>query len=318
MLAAFFGVYLLSLAWTTDIDMGLTKLETKFALLAFPWVFGAFPIPLHWRRRILACFALGATAALIFCLALADQWSYKALGEPLNFHPTYFSLYLGVCLLWLFTETPREKRLIWLIGLFWIAGILLLASRMQWLALAVTGGGLIWYKLFQKGRFWKATGALTLALALLAGALWVIPAARQRLERLVAEQTSGEGNVRQQVWHAALFDIRLAPLAGVGIGDTRNVLDARYAALGYEEPLQDHLNAHNQYLQTALALGIPGVLLLAWILAGPLLYKPEPALILFLAMISLSFLTESMLETMRGTLFFSFFYSFLSGPGEQD
>ena len=76
--------------------------------------------------------------------------------------------------------------------------------------------------------------------------------------------------------------------------------------------LNKKLNAHNQYLQTFLGLGIPGLLLLLSFLLVPfsLAWKKKKKnfpYMAFILIVLLNFLVESMLEARAGTNFIALF-----------
>ena len=74
------------------------------------------------------------------------------------------------------------------------------------------------------------------------------------------------------------------------------------------------LNAHNQYLQTALSIGFFGLIVLLISLFLPFVDSFKNGnflLIIFLLIISFNFLFESMLERQSGVVFYAFFNSFL-------
>ncbi len=85
----------------------------------------------------------------------------------------------------------------------------------------------------------------------------------------------------------------------------------------YKTALKREYNFHNQYLQTLAAIGFFGLILFCYILFAPFVLSirnQDYFFALFLVIVSLSFLTESMLERQAGTSFFPFFYSiFISG-----
>ncbi len=85
----------------------------------------------------------------------------------------------------------------------------------------------------------------------------------------------------------------------------------------YKTALKREYNFHNQYLQTLAAIGVFGLILFCYILYAPFVLSirnKDYFFVLFLVIVALSFLTESMLERQAGTSFFPFFYSiFLIG-----
>ena len=82
----------------------------------------------------------------------------------------------------------------------------------------------------------------------------------------------------------------------------------------YSIAFEKRYNFHNQYLQTFGTVGIFGLVILSYLLCYPLilLIRDKDYLgILFLAIIGVSFLTESMFERQAGIVFFTFFYVLL-------
>lgn len=80
-------------------------------------------------------------------------------------------------------------------------------------------------------------------------------------------------------------------------------------------------NFHNQYLQTFAEIGILGLLLLSYLLCYAFIFSmrnKDYLCILFLFIVAVSFLTESMLERQAGVSFFAFFYALLVGGAIQN
>jgi O-antigen ligase len=84
------------------------------------------------------------------------------------------------------------------------------------------------------------------------------------------------------------------------------------------------LNAHNQYLQTYIALGIPGILLLMILLAFPgwiAFRRIHFVYFCFLAVFAFNILVESMLEVQAGVIYYAFFnalffFGWIALPGK--
>jgi O-antigen ligase len=126
-----------------------------------------------------------------------------------------------------------------------------------------------------------------------------------------SQSTTG---ARLIIWDIS-YDLILAkPLMGYGTGDVKYELVKKYEELNYEHLYEGKLNAHNQYVQTLLAIGIIGSLFF-WLY----LYFPMIKLKLFrnfvyfgfIVLITFNFLTESMLETQAGVIFYAFFNALL-------
>ena len=117
---------------------------------------------------------------------------------------------------------------------------------------------------------------------------------------------------RLVVWQAGIQLIKVHPLFGVGTGDVKDALLAEYQKENKLVVYNLKLNAHNQYIQTFIALGIPGVLLLIFMLLYPgvlALRRIHIIYFSFLAVFFINNLVESMLEVQAGVLYFAFFNS---------
>jgi O-antigen ligase len=140
-----------------------------------------------------------------------------------------------------------------------------------------------------------------------------------KMQQAVAGDTGEMGNTRDgsseriAVWRSAVEIIREHPFIGVGTGDVKDQLMNTYSRNNYMVTLKQKLNAHDQYLQTFIALGLPGILTLLAMLAIPgymairrksFLYRS------FLALFAFNILFESMLETQAGVVFYAFFNTF--------
>ena len=87
-----------------------------------------------------------------------------------------------------------------------------------------------------------------------------------------------------------------------------------YQTHGMIVAFNEHLNAHNQYLQTFITLGIGGVIGLLVMLLYPLSHAISNRNLLyagFIFIFILNIFVESMLETQAGNLFFAFFNALL-------
>jgi O-antigen ligase len=122
------------------------------------------------------------------------------------------------------------------------------------------------------------------------------------------------GISRIPVWLSSIEVIKENPLFGSGTGDVRLELNKKYKKYNLTTLLEKQLNAHNQYFETTIELGLPGFTLLFLLLLIPLIrsIKEKNVLLLFFVIItSYNFLFESGLNLSVGVVFFAFFYNFL-------
>lgn len=123
--------------------------------------------------------------------------------------------------------------------------------------------------------------------------------------------------MRFAVWDNSLEVFKEHFWIGVGAGDVVDYLLDAYEDDDLDLVVQKAYNSHNQYLQTSVGLGILGLLSLLSILIWTLFWalrKRSFLLLLFLVVVALNLLVESMFETRAGADFFPLLYSILIFP----
>ncbi len=126
--------------------------------------------------------------------------------------------------------------------------------------------------------------------------------------------------LRLGVWECALEAVKESPLFGNGTGDANDILLEKYREKKFLLAEYMKLNAHNQYLQSYLMHGVPGVIVILSLLFVPFyqaLKEKNGLLIMFMAILFLGFFTEVLLGVQKGLVFFSIFFPLLYlPPGE--
>ncbi|HEX9367581.1 MAG TPA: O-antigen ligase family protein [Vicinamibacterales bacterium] len=163
-----------------------------------------------------------------------------------------------------------------LVALQWVllaltAGTLLLTqSRGAWAGCAIAAAAFLgWHG-------WR-TRAVALA-AVLVCVVWAVVVGPQRLLNMAISQSGAgmAGNVsgRVELWSRALYGIADVPLTGMGMNTARKVIPVLYPTF-LASPDFDVAHAHNQLLQAALDLGIPGLIayLALWLICATLLVR---------------------------------------------
>jgi len=132
-----------------------------------------------------------------------------------------------------------------------------------------------------------------------------------RLEKLAIRNS----DIRVALWFSALQTINKNLFFGVGVGDEKDELFNNSVLREKNIAIVQNYNSHNQFLDTFVSIGLIGGLILILMLFFLFYYgikNKNLLMILFSIIISAHFLTESMLNTIAGVVFFSFFYSLIS------
>ncbi|MDG1297380.1 MAG: O-antigen ligase family protein [Saprospiraceae bacterium] len=324
------------LVWIPALILGHSvgaKVETKVSLLLLPLVFYLIDQDIAAKSiQLFKSYFLGLCAAGLYCIGGAtvsyffhgsNNFFYSKLGSYIHIHPTYFSLYLIIAISFFMIAIRKnqlnqiERRIGWLATVFFSILIVLLSSRSQWVNYVLIVPVLLFPLLQDRIGSVKAAVLFIFAGLFFAFSVYMIPATNKRLMDLFSLNDTTEKvqvqNVRYQTWDASLELFKASPLVGVGVQNLQGEQLLMYEQLNYERPLREKYNAHNQYLDLLAGAGL--IPLIFWLVC---LFWQRPvnrnlqayyftALILFL----LSFLTESMLETARGVMLFSFIMGLL-------
>jgi O-antigen ligase len=252
-------------------------------------------------------------------------------GELAHFHhPTYASMYLclalSIAVYFLVHHNHKlgvAVRVVLLTSLpLFIIMIVMLMAKTGVLVLGVIVVLTFLYLLFT--RRIVQTVVLTIIIGIGAGTtMQLMPDAFKRFKAtwVVATQSEKERDIttiestagRIMVWEQATELLKEHWIFGVGTGDIKDELVARYRANGLTGIQEKKLNAHNQFLQSFCALGILGFLTLALGLLLPAISAIRTHNIiqfLFILIIVVNALTESILEVQAGVIFYAFFNSF--------
>lgn len=343
-LITLYVLYLIGMIYTENINSGKFDLEVKLSILIFP--IALLPILLLNREQLLKCFVFfiwGCIVASILCLLIAAKeyrWEQMRLatnqytlnnginlflGSRFSFflHPSYFSMYISFGLsIMMFGNIPgfmNRFYIKWPIIVLFIIMIVLLASKA---GIFVLFALVLIYII--KMRSIKLTilllGVFISSFIVLYNfapefALRFIGFASVISENKVESSSTESSTARVLVWDSSLKIIKENVVFGCGTGDVKTELNKVYKEKNYLGLLQKELNAHNQFLQTMLAIGLIGLLILIYIFIATIrvFVKHRSVLGILLVFILLSnFAVESMLETQAGVVFFAFWLSIMN------
>ena len=343
LLIGLYALHVLGLFYTENIDRGLFDLEVKLSLLALPISFIGYGYSDKENyEKILRAFMFGAILAVLYCLA---QSAYKVFVMDAKYfyflskrfsvivHQSYFAMYLVFAIVILtylewpvFRKHSLTRTFLTIATLIFLSiAIILTGSKIgfiMWVIILVAITVFLIKELRQK---WMPIALLMGLLSVGLAFIQSTPELKTRILKVIrltdgqlAQDATGniESTAARFLVYKTVGDVLIdQPWYGSGTGDFQDVLDAAYEKRGYTNLKERHLNAHNQFFQSWIGLGIPGVVLMFSIFVVIFQHafsSNERVYLGFAALVALISLTESMLNVQAGVVFFSFFVMLFS------
>lgn len=340
-----FSIYVCGLFFSTNFDFGISVITRKIPLLLIPLSFIIVNQNLSKKEfhLILLTLLISCIFLSFFCYTRAIinitynqsiiypdnvyrmyYFAYKPLTQP--FEPLYLSIYANLAFV-IALRTPfiQSTRLRYSIAIYIIVFILMIAAKTGIISLAI-----ILIVLLIKS---KNNRKLSYAMALLLIPVFVFSAFKFPFlkERFITsfafdygEENGGVWNsntLRLAIWASTIDAIKESPIFGFGPGDGQLALENAYLDKGFvfglyykHHPGIPQYNAHNEFLSTALDLGLIGLvpLVLLFIYGFRRSIDTNDFISLgFMIIILIAFNVESVLMRQKGIIFFSFFYSLI-------
>lgn len=332
---SFYFVHLIGIIHTKNVPSGMFDLEVKLSILVFPLILSSRPLSVKQINFIFTFFILGGLLSSVAMLTRAIYFFFvsgenKFFYEAFSFlvHPSYLSMYFNLIIVWLLLGVLKKGEIradlkplySWILIVFFSFINLLLSSKMGMLSMVIIFLSFgIYYVLLSKMYFLGVITIILFVSAIVFSSIY-IPAIEHRVSFAIAALTKKEisktsdesSEVRILIWKAANGIVVNNLIFGVGTGDAKDALINEYENRGMTGAIAKKLNAHNEYYQVFVALGIIGFAFLLANLFLPFSYAFQTKnvmYILFLLLIIVNFLVESMLETQAGVMFYSFFNS---------
>jgi O-antigen ligase len=337
-----FLIYLVGLIWTSNMHYGKIDLELKIPLFLFPFIFATTRNMVFRGKRVvnvfLAYMAGCFFSTMIFILNAFnnfiqsnsyDEFYYTKLA--IYQHTTYMSMFLSLALaMALFLLIFRRSMLSRLVQLFiallipyYFILVILLSSKAGIFSMAsvfiLSNVAMLLYGKKKLHAF--AAFALVCIAFMLSQVIFPYSFGRMKaVSRTMSNRPkSGSDAIestaeRVLIWDAAYSIVKQNLLVGVGTGDVKDELFAQYEQNNFKTGAMKQLNAHNQYLQTFIALGLIGLIIMLAGFFWPLWLSFKNRYLLYIAFIfivAFNFLFESMLERQAGMMFYAFFNTFL-------
>lgn len=319
-------LYLIGSFYSSNAKNTEFELVQKLSLILLPVLFfSEVSLENNFVFTVKKSFILGCILGSIICLLNAFLHYYHSRNADYFFyanfskimHPSYYAMYLNFACAILILEKGVFKSPFFsnLTLLFFVFIIVLLSSKSGVITLFfILIFKLILYTI-QKKKYLKSAIISGIFILLIGSFIFSFPQSTSRLHQMYEALNSDDEGFnsttgRISIWKNSLQVIAKNSVLGVGTGDAKDEILKHYQLKNENELYSKKLNSHNQFLQTTIAIGLPGLVLLLLLLGVPLFlfYKQlDFSAVIFVLLMIFNFLFESMLETQAGVIFFSFF-----------
>jgi hypothetical protein len=310
------------------------NLITKITLFIIPiLILIGYPSNKINLAGILKFFIYGSLTSSLVCIfnatasyfLLDDVNAIKYTSLSLFHHPGYFTMYLNfvIGIIYLNNLKPIKdlklpKNSSFIIISFLSFFILIASSRTGWITNILVHLFFISCIFYSKKINKKVLIYFIILMIPFSSVIYTNETIHNRFNEIITNTFEKSENkkvrsstlVRKKTWSTTLKLVEKKWITGYGTGLSKKALKEQYKKDGYDYMYKKNYNSHNQYLQVLLDHGIFGFLILAFFTFGMLyasLRQKDFMYALFLVIMILNFMTESVLETQSGVIFFAFF-----------
>lgn len=338
--------YVVGLLWTENFQNAERELVRKIVLLACPaGVFLLFQkirskdFKLIFHLFVVACICLSVICyanaignimrtGSLTVVELTEReyyyFTYLHLTQAVNIEPIYMSLFCNFCIMALLVEGFRNRWLNAITIVYLAVFLLFINAKIGLVALVVIAVLFLFFKLKSRtAALLAGVGLITLILTIVLNASFLANRFKVSTEFNFSEGYAGEWNSVSQriaIWTCAADAAKKTFPWGNGTGDGQTALEDSYRKFNYYRGHQDNINAHSEFFQTQLDLGIVGNILLFVILVVPFynaIKNKEFLMLAFIITITLYLLVEVVFARRHGVMFFSLFYALLIMYGQR-
>lgn len=334
-------LYFAGMAWSANRVYGWSDLETKLSILIFPLMMAtrkSVSMDREQTSRMLNGFVYGCLAGIV--LLTGHAWIVFLRGKSSDAffysnlswfnHSSYMAMYVSFAAAVLagkfvtaaLNRTFHRMAPQILLFLVFMVFTALLSSKAGYLSFMVV---IVYFSLHYAlctKRFITGTVTAILGITLFIAIVFLLPFSGNRLTQAGNDMNQPEAKgadmrstgERMAILKVSLDLVREHWLFGVGTGDVKDSLVEHYRINDLEKVYHQRLNAHNQYLQTIIAIGVPGFLVLTGMLLLPAILafrRNHPVYLALLALFALNLLFESMFESQAGVIFYAFLNTML-------
>lgn len=347
-LTAVFFVTLFSIIYTSNKSQGFTELGRQITILLIPLIFCFNTLDLKkYRHNLMLLFSAGCVIVIIYLFLQAlytikyYHLPFKALAsssftnhnfsEPLEIHATFFSMQIGLALIYFIyrfiTQTRGKIKTIYFICCaVLVIGIVQLSAKSVFIALMLAVNIAVpLFLLQQQARKRFVMVVTSVSLIVIAG-IFTADAFKERfinqLRKDLSQSTDAElTDPRLARWGVALSVAAQSPVVGHGAGTEVGLLQDPFFDHHFYRSYLAGLNAHNQFISFFIKSGIVGVLVYLFVLYfgfSEAFKRRDILLLAFIIIIVCVSFSENFLDVDKGIFFYGVFFSFLffSAPAQ--
>lgn len=340
LLQGIFFIVWLSVSYTAYPATAWTDVTRLLLILLFPVFFSLNPLNIsHYRERLLFVFAVTcvATIGYLYLHALmiirhfalpcssitSDYFLNQNFSDPINLHATFFSLQVALAFFYMFSQLFKplglQQRLFYIgTALLLFAGVVQLGSKavlITTLLAVILAMPFFLISPSRRLKYLMISGVLTV---LFIAGLLTVSSLRERyvtgLKTDLSNPVSYESvEPRLTRWSATLELVAKKPITGYGAGSELSILGDQFFNKKIYIAYLNQFNAHNQYLSFLLITGTVGLLIYLFTLIigyKMAIRKKDFLFFIFLLLITIVSLSESLLNAEKGVFFYSLFFSF--------
>lgn len=339
----YFVIVCTSLLYTKNLDIGFKYIVKFLPFLIFPIIFSILKFNRAELVKIFNLFAIWMCCLIFYAevatiyeilksneslyLIFRKDYSYIVIANKIGMHPPYFALYISFCIFYLITHfnknnIPRLVKILMLVLMLFF--LVHLSSRLPLVAAFITGFGIYIYVLKKKFGAFKTIAFSILPIILVAFFILNVRSTAYRFQELIGMQYSSglyieSGPSKLKQWEAGLLANKHI-VFGEGIGDANEkIIESNYENELFKNAKREY-NAHNQFIQTYVGLGLAGLILLGFIIIfyGFISPKKDFRLLFygFSIYLLIVFLSESYLERHHGIVFISLILSLTNSKNQ--
>lgn len=332
MMVLYYLIYLFSIHYSNSPMGGFVVLGKKLPIILIPIFFLLSNLGYVRRKHVSALsLLLAAVLTARFCIMLAQAILDLMAGEAYKnviqshfdpMHYNYLALYINTAIILLFFEAmrywqqPQWKKWRWILVadiMIMVEYILIIGSRSGLLTMIMVVASLVAYLILLKE--YKRGTIIALCFALFLGLNHIVtPELFSRAENTFEKMEKGEdADVREEIWECGIELVEDHELIGYGNDGYWYNLFKEYVAHDLTKSYENKLNMHNQYLETLVATGIIGLVILIVMVVLPAILSLtrkywNPVMIVFTILYAAWIFFEEGFSRQMGLLFICWWY----------